>query len=509
MIKELNDLIHFVKTSVWRDEALLEFFTKNNDDLAVLYRAIWGNSCQSDTAAARSIGIGLTNYKKQARALRNQLRQLAMFFNPEKAKVDIAVKNQVEGALEVALLQLLQTRSYQHAPLKIAKRLYRRGQEYEIPAFVAEALRVMKTCVGNTEGSQTQFETYAREYWLYRSFVEAEERAADCFQWIQLPHLRKNSAQHLLELRNLLACLEPFHLKIPSRQFHIHYYLVWGYYLFESEDYTGAIENYEAAIGYFRSKTQPSAAALAMFFYSKIPAYILLERYAEGEAAALASLDYAPNGSARFFRAYEMYFSLAMHAGRYEQALDIFQTVTLHKRFGNQPAVQAEFWQLLGAYLFISYRLNDWPLPAKKLPVFRSARLANETARCAQDKTGLNVAVQIALTLLQLIEGREDVLLDHIQALDRYRSRHLQNSDAERSNLFIRILALLPKVCFKSQAFLHAANPLLERMSKLPRRLTNKHSEFEIMPYSTLVQLLACYLSEKNRKHTALPAGSR
>ena len=501
MIKELNDLIHFVKTSVWRDEALLDFFAKNNCELSALYRVIWEKPCQSDAAAARAAGIGLTTYKQQARVLRKLLRQLAVFFDHEKAKVDVAIKNQVEGALEAALLQILQTRNYRHAPVEIAKRLYRRGLDYEIPGYVAEALRVLKASVERMGGSEKQYADYAQEYWQYRSYAEAEERAIDCFQWIQLPLPRKKQEQQqLLErLHEQLTALEPHKGQIPSRQFHVHFYLVQGYYLIETGDYTAALHCYEAAIGYFHSKPYPAAAPLAMFFYSKVPPCILLGRYEEGEAAVLASLDYTPDGSPDFFRACKMYFSLVIHAGHYEQALDIYQTATLHKRFGNLPAVHQELWGLLGAYLFILYQMNGWALPENKLPVFRSARLANETTRCAQDKTGLNVAVQVALTLLQLLEGREDDVLDRIQALDKYRSRYLQDSSTERSDLFIRMLCQLPKAQFKGSEFLQRVQAVLRRMENLPPRLTNQYFELEIIPYETLVSLIATFLAPKSR----------
>lgn len=501
MIKELNDLIHLVKTSVWRDEELLEFFTKNNSELLALYRAIWANSCLSDAAAARAAGIGLTCYKKQARALRNQLRQLSVFFDHEKARADVSVKNQVEGALEVALLQVLQTRNYRHAPLEVAKRLYRRGQDYELPGFVVEALRVLKTAAANDIGSAKQFETYAREYWRFRSYADAEEQALDCFQSIQLPRLAgKKEQQHYLDaLKTRLNSLEPFAEKIPSRQFHVYYFLVQGYYSVETGDYTGALSCYESAIAHFRSKSYPAAIPLAVFFYSKVPACILLGRYAEGETAVLASLDYAPNGSFNFFKAYELYFSLAIHAGHYAQALEIYQTATLHKRFGNLPALQQEYWRVLGAYLFIFYRLNNWAIPEKTLPVFRSVRLANETAHCTQDKTGWNVAVQLALALLQLVEGREDELLDKIQALDKYRIRYLQDCGADRSDLFIRMLAQLPKAHFQGPLFLNRIQNLLNRLKVLPPRLTNQHCEVEIIPYEILAPLIARYLSSNHR----------
>ena len=163
-----------------------------------------------------------------------------------------------------------------------------------------------------------------------------------------------------------------------------------------------------------------------MFHYKKVPACILLERFEAGEAAVIAGLDFAPDGSDYFFQAYEMYFCLAMHASQYEQALDIFQTVSFHKRFSQLQEPPRERWHILGAYLFLAYRLGNLPLPEKSLPVFKSQRFANETQAFSRDKDGMHVAILIAHVLLQLLEGKTDQLLERIQALDIYRERYLR-----------------------------------------------------------------------------------
>ncbi len=496
MVKELNDLIHFVKTSVWRDEALLEFFSKNQSGLPVLYRAIWQNACPSDAAAAKAAGVCLTTYKKQARALREQLRQLTVFFDHEKARVDTGVKNQLEGALETALLQLLYQRGYRHAPLEIAKRLYRRGRDYEFPVFVAEALRVLKAAAGAGHGTEWQFDDYSREYWRFRTAVNAEEQALECWQRTQLPRLRNGSERRVFleSLGSQLDQLEPFVGQLPSQQFHLYYFLARGYFLVATGRYAEALERYELALAHFRSKNYPVQTILAALYAAQVPACMHLKKFSAGESVVQAGLDCVASGSAQFFLFCERYFILKMHAGRPDQALEIYQTATLHKRFAAQTAAQQECWRVLGAYLFILYRLEGREVPEKPFPVFRSVRLANETALCAQDKTGWNAAVQLALLLLQLVENREDELFGRLLALDKYRRRHLVDCGAERSALFARILCLLPKSRFSGPEFLSLAQPLLKQMEQLPPRLSDQHCELEIVPYDLLIARIAGFL---------------
>ena len=496
MIKELNDLAHFIKTSVWRDEALLAFLCDDETEILQLYRTIWSKNLLTDEAAARAIGLSLGIYKKQARKLRQHLREMIVFFNDEKAKADATVKNQVEGAVEAALINLLRARGYRHAPLEIAKRLYRRGIDYDTPVFVAEALRILKEAALGVDGGENRFEDYSRRYWEYRGYADTEERAADCFQWVRLPALRKKDVRNALPelIRQRLETLEPFRGKIPSAMFHLYYYTIRTNYLMELCDHEGALSCYDEAIDYFSAKHYPVAHPLALFYYSKVPACILLERFDEGEAAVLAGLDCAPEGSSDFFKSYEMYFYLAMYAGHYDRAVDIYHTVTFHKRFGNLRAPRRETWHILGAYLFLVFRLGNLYLPEKSLPAFKSNRFANETMAFTRDKEGMNVAILIAHALMQLVEGKTDLMLERIQALDKYRERYLRDSDTDRSEMFIKILTLLPKTNFDPARFQKKAAPLLENLSTLPRRLTNPAHELEIVPYETLAQGITLWL---------------
>ncbi|MCK6693810.1 MAG: hypothetical protein L6Q97_17150 [Thermoanaerobaculia bacterium] len=496
MIKELNDLAHFIKTSVWRDEELLSVFSVREPELLELYRLLWHKNLGTDEAAARAAGWSLSAYKIRARRLRKCLRDMAVLFDDEKARANAMARNQVEGILETAIMNLLQTRGYRHAPPAIAKRLFRRGVDYDAPVFAVEGLGVLKETVKDT-GSEKQFITYNRLYWEYRAHADAEARAADCFQWAALPGLRKQSErrQFLEHTRQRLEALAPFKGKTPSYLFHLHYFTVQAQFLLESGDYEGALRCCDEAIAWFVARRYPVAGPLAMFHYKKVPAYILLKRFEAGETAALAGLDYAPDGSDDFFLAYEMYFCLAMHAGQYEQALDIFQTVSLHKRFSQLQGPLREIWHMLGAYLFLAYRFGHLPLPEKSLPVFKSHRFINDMPAFSRDKEGINVAILIAHLLLQLLEGKTDQLLERVQALDKYRERYLRYPEAERPGLFIKVLTLLPKVNFSAVKFQKKAAPLLRQIAALPRRMTNPAHEPEIIPFENLAEMIANWLA--------------
>ena len=502
MIKELNDLVHFTKTSIWRDESLLLFFSKNDEALLQLYRFVWQQDLPSDEAAARALGASLTTYKKWGRRLRVHLREMVVFFNDEKAKVDATAKNYLEGVLETAILDLLMARGYRHAPEAIAKRLLRRSADYEVPAFAVSALRLLKESVSGSSSHPGQLEEYTRQYWQYRDYADIEERAADSLRWLQLPHWRAATPRQPLaeQIRQRLSRLEPWAGRTPSCQFHQDYYLLKGHFLLEILDYEGALLCYDEALSWFGAKTYPVSPQLALFHSARVLVNIFLEQYPAGKAAALAALDHATDGSRQFFDTYELYFYLSMHTGHYDEALEIFKTATLHKRFGQLSEPQREAWKVLGAYLFLVFRMQGRETLPRELPAPKSGRFTNETLSFAPDKRGMNIAVLIAHALLQLLESKWDAFLERSHSLERYRQRHLREAGAERSGLFIRLMASLPKLQYKAQPFLRKAAPRLRQLDILPRQLTRRAQELEVVPYNTLVQLLAGYLSRSSPK---------
>ncbi|TNE50777.1 MAG: hypothetical protein EP344_17065 [Bacteroidetes bacterium] len=496
MIRELNDLLHYLKTSTWRADAIVAFLTKEDPALLQLYRTIWAQPLHTDTAAARAAGVGLTTYKKQARQLRLVLQRMLVFFNAEKARADVAVKNHLEGIIEGALLQLLEARGYLHAPGALARRLHRRGRDYDRPAVVVEALRIQQTLALQADDGGRWYDACRAEYLQYRHYLDLEESATVHWQGLQRS-ARLPLAEHRIRLQQTMCWLEevaPLAGQVPSVLFHLYYYLARGYCQLESGMPTAALANFDAAVSWFENRPYPAYEALTECHGYRVLACLLLNQYADGEVSALASLDHTENGAAPFFRAYERYFYLAVHTDHAAQALDILHTVFLHRRFSGLPPELREQWQVLGAYLFILYRLRGQEWPVDLLPVYRSGRFANQTAGLSRDKTGMNVAVQIAITLLLLLEEREDDMLERLSALARYRSRYLRLPGAERSGLMIRLLSRLPRVHFRKRLFLEEAQPVLQEMARYSRQLTHQHRELEVVPFGMLVEAIGQFL---------------
>ena len=104
MIKELNELVWYADKSLWRDEALLAFLSRDTKDTRDLYTGFKKNNFRTDEEAAKGLGIGLTSFKKYGRLLKNYLWDMVLFFNDEKSKADYRVKN-IIGSIKYTMVR--------------------------------------------------------------------------------------------------------------------------------------------------------------------------------------------------------------------------------------------------------------------------------------------------------------------------------------------------------------------------------------------------------------------
>jgi hypothetical protein len=499
MIKELNELVWYAEKSLWRDEALLAFLCKNKPEVLQLYALIQKHHFKSDEEAAKSIGLCLTTYKKYAKNLKMHLQDMVFFYNEEKARADLRLKNLFEGIKDLGAMRLLYARGCKLASKEVAESLLKKGLLYDWPDFVQQAALYLKECVLRVSGSEKEFDYYANLYQEYKRWSDLENQAWDYVQRVQLPYRRKTGARQIKpeQTRRYVLELQPHVDKAPSIMFHIHYYLLNSQYFLETHNHPALLKNCNAALAYLEQKTYQIQNLQAAFHYMKVIAYTYLGNPQEGEKAAQAGLQFATEGTASWFSALEVYFYFSLHTGNYEKAFELYLQVYTHRRYAALHAAQQELWHILGAYCYILQHLTGTPLPAG-FPQFKSGKFLNGIQNYQNDKDGMNIAILIAHFLLQLIEGKDVAVWDRISALAKYRERYLTDDPfVARSEIFIKILVLLVKTGFQRTVFLEKATPLLEALRKLPMQLTNQSHELEIVPYETLTHLIINQLSKR------------
>lgn len=506
MIKELNELIWYAQRYVWRDEERLADLVCRHPEALRLYRVLSEQHLSTDDAAARAAGMGRTSFKKYGKMLKEGLHYLVFFFNIEKARLDARAGSLLEGSREGAAAKLLFASGCRHASRELATKLLKRGIQYDNPEFVVSAAALLKESVLRVGGTGRDYEHYSELFWTYKNYLDLEHRAWECYQRSRLPkraHAGKTPDEDR-QTADYLRELEPHVGQTPSFLFHLFYFLIRNQQVLARGDYRGLLRACDEAIGFFEGKKYPVTNPISIFYYNKVIAYTLLGHYEAGRHAAESSLMYAHEGTPNWFNALEAYLYLALYTRHYDEAFSLYQRAAGHRRLGAMHNAQQEVWLILGAYCYIVHRLSGTPLPAG-FPQFKSRRFLNEVPTFSKDKAGMNVAVLIAHVLLLLLEGRSDEVWNRLQALEKYRERHLRTgNEAARSEIFIRILAQLPRAYYRRDTFRTRTQPLLDKLHQLHSQLGDRTLELEIVPYETLTELIVQQLPDKKRSRPEL-----
>jgi hypothetical protein len=503
MIKELNELVWYARRAVWRADELLAFLCNHDVELLRLYSALQAQAYRSDEEAARHLGIGLTSFKKYGAALRRHLKEMVVFFNDEKAGVDLTVKNIFEGARELAVMRMLAWRSCHVAGKAAAMSLLRRGLQYEWPEYVVEATAVLKDMIVRMHGDAAEYAYYDRLSRQYQAYLETERLCIAYYQQIKIQSRGRVARNEALaqQIFDILEQLTPFVHQTASYFFHLYYYTLRNHYFIQKADYVGLNANCAEAIRFFSTRAYPVVTPTTIFYYTKVVGHTMLGQYEAGVLDAEKSLQIPEEGTPNWFSALEAYVYLAFHTRHYEKAFALYRLAYGHRRRAALQTERQEIWHIIGAYCHILRHLTDLPAP-EGFPKFKSRQFLNNIQNFSRDKTGMYVAVLIANVLLKLVEEREDELYALLQTLEKYRSRHLRPVEgaANRSVAFIKILAALPSSGYQKATFLRKIQPAMRILESAPLQLANQAHELEIVPFEHLAGWIAAYLGAKRRK---------
>jgi hypothetical protein len=134
------------------------------------------------------------------------------------------------------------------------------------------------------------------------------------------------------------------------------------------------------------------------------------------------------------------------------------------------PARDQERWRLLVAHLELAARWGWWLPPKDRWEGFRLQTLLNDLPLHSQEKACGNLILwflSLHFLLLEYRQGapREEQLLNKLEALRKYRSRHLRTSGFPSSAmLFVQLWLIASKYWVNAAAFHHAALPVLEQL---------------------------------------------
>ena len=200
--------------------------------------------------------------------------------------------------------------------------------------------------------------------------------------------------------------------------------------------------------------------------------------------------DFHPSSN-NWFYFQEHHVLLAMHAGRYELAQQLLDTVAKNPASVGQREAAMQRWDLYRSYL-------NFVLPATRVLSARQRQAAQQMLllpEYSRDKRGHNVAILVLQLLHFLRERKLELVLLRLERLRKYQQRHLNEASTLRSRLFLRLLQAIVDKNFDPKKAAERGKNLLQHLRDTPPP-GEAFAEVEIIPYENLWEIVLGLLRE-------------
>lgn len=503
-IIQLTEIIPIIKKIIGKDPSFLKTLEQKDFRSVKLYRLISDQGMRDAKALKKAMGLSPSGFKAAVSRLYDEVNEVAM-------KLDITTyeKSYQEVLLltfykKIGLLKTYIAIGAHYSAEKLAKKILQAGQEFSHPFLVyvaAEALCNMVADLGERN----------KEYYLWKGFyseaneaLSAEQAIRTYVQEARLNYLsnRMPKSEVSAVIKSQLEKVSHYFGNINSEMFDFDFLRGKIQMHFSDMEYQEALETADYAIEYFRAHPHAGDDKIAAFLLQKLACCTVLNRVEEANQTTALASSLIKEGSRNWYQLQVYHIYMSLHLGNYTLAAEQYSSANSRTSLNNLDSEFLQsYWRLLGVYVYIALVCSDEPMEQYGLPRVRSSKLMNDIPFFVRDKKGMNVAIQIAVVVLMLLEGRLDDIDNKSGALEKYSVRYLRKSDALfRPHTFLKILSLLPRVNFRYEAFIRQSKSYLQMLEGAPVEMFGQSHEIEIIPYKDLWGMVAGILKRGRRR---------
>jgi len=471
---------------------------KPPDRYWTFYEALTSGKLKDDAEAASLFGMGPKDkgYYNLKAGLKKRLLNTVFFIN-----VKLPQFNDVQCAYyscykALAQIKILQGRGARNIAIELSKKVLKIATKFEYSQIAWELADLLKNHYATTEGDSKKYQYYQAVSDRYFEILKAEYLAKTYYEQLVLPHVRSKAYRpKTSELAEKFTVeLEPMLKKYDASL--LHYYgraiKVLGH--MSGGNYQKAINEIREALSFFSAKSFKDKVASALFQQQLVACNFALKRYQAAESGNLQCLEMLSKGSSNWFKCLELMILIQLHAGKYDAAWRTFQKTRKHEQFENLDARVKEFWKILEAWLYYLEATGNISFSASfkcNLQKFRLGKFLNEVPIFSKDKQGLNIPILLIQILFLLLDQNYEAIDYRIKALEKYRSRYLQNNETRRSNYFIKMLAEMNKVSYDQAAVRRNTKKLLKKLQSIPIHFSFHSLELEVLPYEMVWEIIS------------------
>ncbi len=486
----LKEIIHIVNRNKIKSMQLLG---KADRKLDRFYDAVADKKINTDQEAIDLLydgNPGGSTYRKLKAGLKDQLINHLFLIDVKQASYNDRQRAYYECYKDWAATKILLGKNAWEASMSISKKVLRYALKYEFTSLALDIAKVFRLYHSSKTGDVKEYEHYKKLCRELNHIDQQEELVMELYSDLVINYVNNKSSKEEI-YSAALACykqIQPILADLTSYNIQLYGGLIQLSIHASVHDYKATLKTCNEMIRIFESKPYEAKTPLQIWYYQQLICHRQLRSFEQGKASASKCLKYLEKGTFNWFKFYEEYFVLCMHTHQFEEARDIFQGVVKHKRFEFLPPNIIELWKINEAYLNL-VSLSDEKLDYVKHSLskeFRIGKFLNETNIFSKDKKGMNVSILIAQILFLIVQKRHHLLIDKMEAIDKYCVRYLKEENTMRSYYFIKLLLLIPQNSFVKERIERQADKYLQRLTAFPIHEANQSHKLEIIPYEDL-----------------------
>jgi hypothetical protein len=372
--------------------------------------------------------------------------------------------------------------------IQMAEHLLPTAKKYELTEIVIYITDRLKDAYGGQIGNQKKYNYYK---WLQKEHMDiwqAEIKAKDLYQEIRMESIKSNAYKpQMAEVaKKGLKELEPALKKHKTIRLILYAYVVKIAQFTSIHDYKTASLITDEAIEVLKNKPFNAQRPINSFLNQKLVCHVRLKEFEKGDALVKEILELQIEGTLSWFKTLEHAATLAFHTKNYQTAYDLYTKARENPQFKTLTLRHLEIWHLYKAYLYFLMcigKVDKTALKSGEFAEFKLNKFLNDVNLFENDKEGMKISVLIIEVALNLAENKFGKMIDAVEALTRFRQRHVSKSHAlYRHNLMIKMIAQIPRSGFMKDELKRLTEAPFRSMKKVPIQSDGQSFQLEIIP---------------------------
>ncbi len=395
-----------------------------------------------------------------------------------------------------ATISILVGRQKMKAAIDLAQTTLELAKKFEITEVMVNASRLLTRTYHLHRPLSNLADEYEKTHREAHALLQAEYLAETLYDDLSKHFIKIKATQRHLQAKALdyLAQLKPFCERFDSHRLHLSTRMIEVTSCMCVNDYESALKVSEEAIVFFENKPFEYKNAIAVFLHQKTVCCMQLRKFEEGRDSATRSRNLVLEGTHNWYKDGLTFIQLCFHNQEYTEGWKIFLEMLTHAEYVNQTPIVKEEMSIVETYMQYLIKTGKIKLQRgehKFAKAFDYYAFIGSQPTFQKDKRGMNIPALIAQILWLLHEKSYDSIRFRAEALDKYRTRHVdKNEDTYRTNMIIRLINQLEKGQYRRKKIERKTVRTLADLKSAPVQVKNQAYATEILPYEDTWQLM-------------------